>query len=65
MCNSISQDLKWEFQIDSIVNKAQQRKYFLSYQIGSQKSAANNLDCWENFQYTPSHSPRTVHIQSE
>ncbi len=97
---TISQDLKWDDHIGSIVKKAQHRLYFLrqlrkfnlpqlllkqlysaiidsvlctsiiclvqlSYQIWPQKTSEGSLDCWENHCYTPSHSTRTVLIQSE
>ncbi len=37
----------------------------LSYQIWPQKTTEGSPDCWANHWYNPSHSPRTVLIQSE
>ncbi len=75
---TISQELKWDNQIEFIVKKAQQRLYFLrqlrhinnclvqlSYKIWPQKTTEGCPDCWANHWYNPRPSPRTVLIQSE
>ncbi len=69
---TISQDLKWDNHIESVVKKSQQRLYFLrqlrKFNLPQDlliQFYSAIIDCWANHWYNPSHSPRTVLIQSE
>ncbi len=69
---TISQDLKWDNHIESVVKKSQQRLYFfcqlrkfnLPQELLIQFYSAI-IDCWANHWYNPPHSPGTVLIRSE